>query len=162
MRGCVSHPWKLCMRKGGIFLLSPCLESIPAEFPVKMKLLEALKNRARLLKVELHALWLATRDPRTHASARWLIVCVIVYALSPIDLIPDFIPVIGYLDELILLPLGIALALRMIPPEVMTECRERVWIEPLRIPGKWKAASAAGVFLTWLFAMAMIVWAFQQ
>lgn len=115
-----------------------------------MDLLKTLKGRARILKAELHALWLATRDPRTPTAARWLIICVVVYALSPIDLIPDFIPVIGYLDDLILLPLGIALALRMIPAEVMADCRERAHLEPLHFPEKWKATATVTVILIWL------------
>src|SRR5206468_12969857 len=83
-----------------------------------MKLLPKLKEQASRLKRELHALWLAYSDPRTPWLARLLIVCIIAYALSPIDLIPDPIPVIGHLDDLILLPLAIALAIRMIPDSV--------------------------------------------
>jgi len=123
-----------------------------------MNLLETLKKRARLLKAELHALWLANRDPRTPAAARWLILCVVVYALSPIDLIPDFIPVIGYLDDLILLPLGIALVLRLIPPEVMTECRERARLEPFNVSEKWKTAAVISVILIWLMTTSIIFW----
>lgn len=124
------------------------------ELPVgKMNLLAELKKRARLLKAELHALWLASRDPQTPAAARWLIVCVVVYALSPIDLIPDFIPVIGYLDDLILLPLGIALALRMIPSEVVAQCRERARLEPFNIPEKWKTRAVITVILIWLLTI---------
>jgi chromate transporter len=84
-----------------------------------------LKDRARALKRETYALYLAVRDPRTPWYARAVAAAVVAYALSPLDLIPDFIPVIGYLDDLILVPLGIALALRLIPEPVMRECRER-------------------------------------
>ena len=85
--------------------------------------LDALKERALRLKQEVTALGLACRDPRTPWYARLLAVGVIAYALSPIDLIPDFIPVLGYLDDLVLVPLGIALALKMIPLEVMVDAR---------------------------------------
>lgn len=85
--------------------------------------MERVKRWARNLKKEVHALYLAYRDPRVPWYARVLAVCVVGYALSPIDLIPDAIPVLGYLDDVIVVPLGIALAIRMIPPEVLEECR---------------------------------------
>jgi uncharacterized membrane protein YkvA (DUF1232 family) len=81
------------------------------------------KRRARQLKTETYALYLAYQDPRTPWYARLLAICIVAYAFSPIDLIPDFIPVLGYLDDLILLPLGIALALKLIPPPVLTQAR---------------------------------------
>ncbi|RUX24859.1 DUF1232 domain-containing protein [Mesorhizobium sp. M7A.F.Ca.US.011.01.1.1] len=84
----------------------------------------ALNEWARTIKRDVHALYLAARDPRTPWYAKALAVCVAGYALSPIDLIPDFIPVIGYLDDVILVPLGILAVVRMIPPEVMAEHRE--------------------------------------
>ena len=88
-------------------------------------MLDSLKQRARRLKTEVYALYLAYKDPRVPWYARLFAAGVVAYAVSPIDLIPDFIPVIGYLDDLILVPIGIVLALKMIPPEVMTECRKR-------------------------------------
>ncbi len=88
--------------------------------------LEALKSRVRQLRREVHALVLAARDPRTPWYAKWLVAGVVAYALSPIDLIPDFIPVLGYLDDLILVPLGIVIAIKLIPPQVLAECRARV------------------------------------
>jgi uncharacterized membrane protein YkvA (DUF1232 family) len=87
--------------------------------------LEQLKSRARALKTETVALYFAFRDPRTPWYAKAWGALVLAYALSPIDLIPDFIPVLGYLDDLILVPAGIALALRMIPPEVMKDSRRK-------------------------------------
>ena len=78
---------------------------------------------ARALKREVYALYLACRDPRVPWYARALAAGVVAYAFSPIDLIPDFVPVIGYLDDLILLPLGIALVIRLLPPGVLAECR---------------------------------------
>ncbi len=87
--------------------------------------IERWKQQAKHLKVEVFALYLAYQDPRVPWYARVWAVCVVGYAFSPIDLIPDFIPVLGYLDDLILVPLGIALAIRMIPPDIMTESREK-------------------------------------
>jgi uncharacterized membrane protein YkvA (DUF1232 family) len=87
--------------------------------------LEAWKRRARRLKGEIFALYLAYRDPRVPWHAKAFAALVVGYALSPVDLIPDAIPVLGYLDDLLLVPLGIGLALKMIPAEVMGECRER-------------------------------------
>jgi uncharacterized membrane protein YkvA (DUF1232 family) len=87
-------------------------------------MLEKLKSRARTLQADVRALLIAFRDPRTPWAARGMIVLVAAYALSPIDLIPDFIPVLGYLDDLILIPAGIALAIRMIPLQVMADSRK--------------------------------------
>ena len=83
------------------------------------------KRRARALKQDVHALYLAARDPRTPWYAKALVGMVVAYALSPIDLIPDFIPVLGLLDDLLLLPAGIALAIRMIPRDVLADAREQ-------------------------------------
>lgn len=83
------------------------------------------KQAARRLKTEVYALYLAYKDPRVKWYARLFAAVVVGYAFSPIDLIPDFIPVLGYLDDLILVPLGIVLARRMIPPLVLAECREK-------------------------------------
>ncbi len=90
-----------------------------------MSVLEVWKQRARQLKTETYAIYLAYKDPRLPWYARLFAACVVGYAFSPIDLIPDPIPVLGYLDDLILVPLGVALALKMIPPAVMAECREK-------------------------------------
>jgi len=76
------------------------------------------------LKTETYALYLAYRDPRVPWHVKVLLAVVVGYALSPIDLIPDFIPVLGYLDDLVLVPIGIALALRMVPMVIMDECRQ--------------------------------------
>ena len=88
-------------------------------------LLNTFRQQAARLKQEIHTLYLACRDPRTPWHAKALAVLLVAYALSPIDLIPDFVPVLGYLDDLILLPLGIWLALRMIPEQVLRDCRAR-------------------------------------
>jgi len=84
-----------------------------------------LKERARLLKAETYALYLVARDPRTPWYAKSLAVVVVGYALSPIDLIPDFIPVLGYLDDLLLVPLGIWTTIRLVPDDVMAQARAR-------------------------------------
>lgn len=91
----------------------------------RLNMLEAWKLQARKLKRDTYALYLACRDPRTPWYAKVLIGCVAAYAFSPVDLIPDFIPVLGYLDDLVLVPLGIALAIRMVPPDVLAEYRAK-------------------------------------
>jgi uncharacterized membrane protein YkvA (DUF1232 family) len=108
------------------------------------------------LQTEVYALYLAYRDPRVPWYAKVLAACVVGYALSPIDLIPDFIPVLGYLDDLVLIPLGIALTLRMIPPAVMVECRARARSE--LADGKPVSRAAAAVIVAiWLGLAALAV-----
>src|SRR6478672_12661570 len=84
-----------------------------------------LKQWARLIKRDVHALYFAARDPRVPWYAKALAAAVAAYALSPIDLIPDFIPVVGYLDDLIIVPLGIRLVISLIPDELMAEYRAK-------------------------------------
>ena len=86
-------------------------------------MLETVKAWARRLKRDVVALWIAARSPRTPAAAKLVAGLVAAYALSPIDLIPDFIPVLGYLDDIILVPLGVALAVRLIPQDLMAGFR---------------------------------------
>ena len=86
-------------------------------------MLDQLKNRARALKTEVYAIYIAARDPRTPWYAKALIFFVVAHTFSPIDLIPDFIPILGYLDDLIITPGGIWLAVRLIPAEVLAEAR---------------------------------------
>lgn len=90
-----------------------------------MGILDRLKQRARELKVETYALYLAARDRRTPWYAKLLVAGIVAYAFSPIDLIPDFVPILGYLDDLVLIPLGIALAIKLVPRHVMNDCRLR-------------------------------------
>ena len=119
-----------------------------------MRIAEALRERAHALKQETFALYLAARHRDTPWYAKLLVAGIVAYALSPIDLIPDFVPVLGYLDDLILLPLGIALALRMIPPAVLAECRARAQ-EVLR-DGKHLGRRAAAVIVAiWVVLAAM-------
>ena len=94
-----------------------------------MSALAVWRQRAQLLKRDVYALYLACRDPRVPLLARVLAAGVAAYAFSPIDLIPDFIPVLGYLDDLIVVPLGVLLVLRMIPPPVLADCRARAEAE---------------------------------
>jgi uncharacterized membrane protein YkvA (DUF1232 family) len=84
---------------------------------------ESWKQKARELKIEVYALYLAYKDPRVPLAARIFAACVVGYAFSPIDLIPDPIPILGYLDDLVLIPLGVMLARKMIPPDVLAECQ---------------------------------------
>ncbi len=97
----------------------------------------------------MYALYLAYRDPRVPRHARIFAACVAAYAFSPIDLIPDFIPVLGYLDDLILVPLGVLLALRMIPAPVLAECRARAQAELAGAKPVNKLAAAV-IVLIWL------------
>ena len=123
--------------------------------PKEHNLLKRLKQRAAELKSETYSVYLASKDPGVPWYARVMVGALIAYALSPIDLIPDFIPVIGYLDDLIIVPGGILLALKMIPPKVMQECRLRAKNEVLSGRERWLAA---GIVLTmWLLAVALIV-----
>jgi len=87
--------------------------------------MQSWKQRARQLKKETYAIYIACKDPRVPWYARLFAGFVVAYALSPIDLIPDVIPIFGYLDDLVLVPLGIILVLKMIPPAVLAECREK-------------------------------------
>ena len=124
-------------------------------------MLERLRARARVLKQDVYALYLAYRDPRTPWYAKAFAGLVAAYAFSPIDLIPDFIPVLGYLDDLVLVPLGIALAIRMIPPEVMADCRDKAAeVSREDQPANW--AAAALIALIWIaLAIVFIRWALR-
>ena len=115
-----------------------------------------LRSRARKLKAEIFALYLALRDPRTPWYAKAFGALVVAYALSPLDLIPDFVPVLGYLDDVILLPLGIWLTIRMIPLAVLDESRARAEIELRgRRPTNW--AAAVVIILLWAGSIALVV-----
>src|SRR4030043_766301 len=100
--------------------------------------LNSWKTKAVRLKDETYALYLASKDSRTPWYAKVLAALIIGYALSPIDLIPDFIPVVGYLDDLILVPAGIALLIKIIPRDVLEECRAKAQSDRLnRKPENW-------------------------
>lgn len=104
------------------------------------RLLDGLKARASALKREVVALYYAYRDPRSPLASKAVMLLTLGYALSPVDLIPDFIPVLGYLDDLVILPALVALSLRLLPPEVMADARRRAAEEPLRLERNWVAA----------------------
>jgi len=115
-----------------------------------MKIVESWRKRAAQLNTEVYTLYLACKDPRTPWHAKLLATCVVVYAFSPIDLIPDFIPVLGYVDDLILIPLGVALVLKMSPQNVLMECR-----------AKAQAAMSEGKPIRWMGAVIIIsIWIF--
>jgi uncharacterized membrane protein YkvA (DUF1232 family) len=116
------------------------------------------EQRARQLKLEVYAIYLAYGDPRVPLRARIFAACVVGYAFSPIDLIPDVIPILGQLDDLVLVPLGVAIALKMIPAPVMLECREQAsailrqdkpinWIGAAVIVGIWLLLAALTIAL---------------
>ena len=121
-------------------------------------IVRGLKKWAKTLRQKTFALFLAYRDPRVPWYAKLFGAFVVAYAFSPIDLIPDFIPVLGYLDDLILIPLGIALAIRMIPHPVMEEClskAEQMLSE--RKPRNWIAGGA--IIAVWILVFSIVVWA---
>jgi uncharacterized membrane protein YkvA (DUF1232 family) len=124
-----------------------------------MILLSKIKARAAALKKEAFALSIAARDPRVPWVARGLLVLVAAYAFSPIDLIPDFIPVIGYLDDLVIVPLGIALALRMIPAQVMVDARKQAE-ERSRQGEPVSRAGAIIIIGVWLMIATAVIWFF--
>lgn len=120
-----------------------------------MKLLASTKAWARRIKRDVLALWIAARDTRTPWTAKAVAAAVAAYALSPIDLIPDFVPILGYLDDLLLVPLGIMLAVRLVPAELLAQFRAEA--ESL---GK-RPSSRAGlafVIVAWVAFAALMIW----
>jgi uncharacterized membrane protein YkvA (DUF1232 family) len=109
---------------------------------------------ARSIKRDVVALWLAARDPRVPWYAKTVAALVAAYALSPIDLIPDFVPVLGYLDDLLVVPIGILAAVKLIPPNVMADLR-------LKAENEGRPSSTAGLVIVmaiWIVAIALTVW----
>ncbi|WP_040678400.1 YkvA family protein [Rhizobium mesoamericanum] len=119
------------------------------------KWLDNAKQWARALKRDVLALWIAARDPRTPLAAKIVAGAVAAYALSPIDLIPDFIPVIGYLDDLLIVPLGIMLALRLIPATLMQEYRVEA---SKRHDRPVSRVAMAAIVVTWIMVAAVIAY----
>jgi uncharacterized membrane protein YkvA (DUF1232 family) len=114
-----------------------------------------IKNWARRLTRDVHAIYLASRDPRVPWYAKVLAVAVAGYALSPIDLIPDFIPVLGYLDDLVIVPLGIWLVIRLIPEEIMSEYRsiaDKAGQRPV------SRAGMIAIIMLWIFGALTLGW----
>ncbi len=101
------------------------------------------------------ALYLASRHPGVSPLAKVLIIAIIAYVLSPIDLIPDFIPIIGYLDDLLLLPLGIALVIKMIPSDVWQECLEQA-DDDMAIDSPYRKTAAVIIIIIWLLAAVLV------
>lgn len=111
-----------------------------------------LNEHARSLGAEVYALFLAYKDPRVPWYARVFAACVAAYAFSPVDLVPDFIPVLGYLDDAVLIPLGVRVALKMIPASVMSECRARARES---LEGSKSAGRIAAIVVVLLWALAL-------
>jgi uncharacterized membrane protein YkvA (DUF1232 family) len=116
-----------------------------------------VKRWARAVKRDVHAVWLAARHPGTPWYAKALALAVAAYALSPIDLIPDFVPVLGYLDDLLIVPLGIILVTRLLPAEILAECRAAAEAAERR---PRSLAGAVAIVLLWLAAAVLFLWAF--
>lgn len=133
----------------------------PVKQPSSNLTWEGFKSRMRELKRETYALYLAARHPQTPWYAKLFVAGVVAYAFSPIDLIPDFVPVLGYLDDLILIPLGVAVAIKLIPAGVMAECRDRA--RALTADGKPGNRVAAAVIVgIWiLLATLGAAWAYK-
>lgn len=122
-----------------------------------------IKEWARGVRRDTHALFIAARDPRTPRGAVVLATLILAYALSPIDLIPDVIPILGYLDDLLLIPIGLALVIRMIPPEVWSDCRARAAAEIAdgkRLPTS--RAGAAAIVILWVVAFILTAWGVRR
>ena len=118
-------------------------------------MLSKIKAWARDLKRDAHAVYLASRDPRVPWYAKAIAVAVAAYALSPIDLIPDFIPVIGYFDDLVIVPLGIWLVASLVPDQVMAECRARANEAALRPTSR---AGMVAIVLIWIAGALALAW----
>ncbi len=122
----------------------------------------SLKSWARSLKVQTVALYFAVRDPRTPITAKLFVGMVVAYVLSPIDLIPDFIPVLGYLDDIVIVSLGIWLALKLIPAEVMADAHARAeHLESRRLPRSYLAAAI--IALLWVTVVSVFgLWVYRR
>ncbi len=123
-----------------------------------MNVIQQWKLRVQQIKVETYALYLAYRDPRTPWYAKLLAASVVAYAVSPIDLIPDFIPVLGLLDDLVIVPLGTLLAIKMVPKDVLAECREKARnAMEVDAPKRTRYLVAAIVIAIWCLVLAFVV-----
>jgi uncharacterized membrane protein YkvA (DUF1232 family) len=114
------------------------------------------RQRAASLKRDTYALYLALRHPRVPWYAKALIALLVFYAFSPIDLIPDFIPVLGYLDDILIIAAGFSLAIKMIPPEVMLECREKARAEEKSGRPVYRSAAVV-IVVIWLALLLLVL-----
>ncbi|MBZ9734182.1 DUF1232 domain-containing protein [Mesorhizobium sp. CA18] len=121
-----------------------------------MSAFDSAKQWARGIKRDVVALWIAARDPRVPWYAKATAGAVAAYALSPVDLIPDFIPIIGYLDDLVIVPVGIMLAVRLVPADLMQEFRE----EAVRREKPVSKAGLAFMIALWVLAALALTWLF--
>jgi uncharacterized membrane protein YkvA (DUF1232 family) len=117
-----------------------------------------MKNWARLVKRDIHTIYLCSRDPRVPWHAKALAIFVAAYALSPIDLIPDFVPVLGYLDDVILVPVGIWLVVRLIPAHVMAEHRELAAAAHDRPVSRTAAAVIVAIWIASAILCGWLIW----
>jgi len=120
--------------------------------------MQTWKQRARQLKKETYAIYIACKDPRVPWYARLFAGFVVAYAFSPIDLIPDVIPILGYLDDLVLVPLGIILVLKMIPPAVLAECREKAEVAMNQGKPTSRIAAIVIVAIWLLLGIVAVIW----
>jgi len=120
-------------------------------------MLESWKKRANQLKQEVFALWIAYRKPGVPWYAKAFCALVVAYAFSPIDLIPDFIPVLGYLDDLVLIPLGVALAIKMIPADILSTAREEA-LQRMTEGKKDNWVIGGLIVLSWVVVVVLIIW----
>lgn len=125
-----------------------------------MSILSDLQNGAQRLKAEIIALGFSLRHPRTPMGARLLAILIVAYGLSPIDIIPDFVPILGYLDDLILLPLGIYIVLKLIPMDVMEECRKQARSKSFETQSLRRIGLAFIITIWCLSAGAIAYWLF--
>lgn len=131
------------------------MKSKSTNFVKKVGIIQKWKNWARTIQCEIFTLYLAYQDARVPWYAKVFAGCIVAYAFSPIDLIPDVIPILGYLDDLILLPLGIKLAIKMIPEEVLEDCRQKATVIQQEKPTNWRAAFI--IVLIWLVIFIKII-----
>ena len=119
-----------------------------------MEWLDNAKSWARAIKRDVVALWIAARDPRVPLHVKISAAAVAAYALSPIDLIPDFIPILGYLDDLLIVPLGILLVVKMIPSALMAEFRAEALLRDKPV----SRTGLAFMIVVWLACLALVTW----
>jgi len=124
-------------------------------------MLEYLKKQGRHLKSDTYALYLAARHPKTPWYAKVFAASVVAYAFSPLDLIPDFVPVLGYLDDLILIPLGIVVAIKLVPPDVLAECRARAQVAAANGEPVNRIAAVVIIGIWVLLAGLCLLWAYR-